>query len=56
MSNNRLEVRHVVEDAKRVQLLPGLAAGERADFVHDADLVIRGLVAQKLGLDLAIVK
>jgi hypothetical protein len=47
MSNNRLETRHVASDGK---LLPKLSPTERRDFVHDADLVIRGVVERELGI------
>jgi len=52
MSNKRLETRHVASSGK---LLPRLSATESVDFVHDADLVIRGVVEQELGIG-AIVK
>jgi hypothetical protein len=47
MSNKRLETRHV---ASRGKLLPRLSATESPDFVHDADLVIRGVVEKELGI------
>jgi hypothetical protein len=52
MSNERLETRHVASKGK---LLPRLSATESADFIHDADLVIRGVV-EKLTTIAAIVK
>ena len=52
MSNKRLETRHVASKGK---LLPKLSATESPDFVHDADLVIRGVVEKELGI-VAIVK
>jgi hypothetical protein len=52
MSNERLETRHV---ASKRKLLPRLSATESPDFVHDADLVIRGVVEKELGIA-AIVK
>jgi hypothetical protein len=45
MSNKRLETRHVASKGK---LLPKLSATESPDFVHDADLVIRGVVEKEL--------
>ncbi len=52
MSNRRLETRHVASGGK---LLPRMSATESADFVHDADLVIRAVVEKELGIA-AIVK
>jgi hypothetical protein len=52
MSNERLETRHVAKGGK---LLPSLSSAEGADFVHDADLVIRGVVENELRIA-AIVK
>lgn len=48
MSNNRLETRHVASKGK---LLPQLSPTERRDYIHDADLVIRGVVERKLGIE-----
>ena len=47
MSNTRLETRHVASNGK---LLPRLSHTEGADFMHDADLVIRGVVENELGI------
>lgn len=47
MANNRLEIRHVANGGN---LLPKLNPTEHADFVHDADLVIRGVVERELGI------
>jgi hypothetical protein len=52
MSNRRLETRHVASGGK---LLPKMSPAESADFVHDADLVIRTVVEKELGI-VAIVK
>ena len=52
MSNRRLETRHVASGGK---LLPRMIPAESADFVHDADLVIRAVVEKELGIA-AIVK
>jgi hypothetical protein len=48
IANNRLEIRHV--SAKGGSLLPKLSPTERADFAHDADVVIRGVVEKELGI------
>ncbi len=53
VANNRLEIRHVVSTGS---LLPKLTSIERRDFLHDADLVIRGVVERELGVRAAIVK
>jgi hypothetical protein len=47
IANNRLEIRHV---ARGGSLLPKLSPTESADFVHDADVVIRGVVERELGI------
>jgi hypothetical protein len=51
IANHRLEIRHVVS---RRTLLPKLSPTERSDFVHDADLVIRGVVEKELGIEAVI--
>ncbi|HZQ90387.1 MAG TPA: hypothetical protein VFA60_01185 [Terriglobales bacterium] len=59
IANNRLEVRHVVSKGKSGSagtLLPKLTAAERRDFLHDADLVIRGVVEREIGVPAAIVR
>jgi hypothetical protein len=35
---------------RRLPLLPKLSPQESADFEHDADLVIRGVVERELGI------
>ena len=52
IANRRLEIRHVVGENN---LLPRLSRSERADFLHDADLVVRGVVERELGIQVAIV-
>jgi len=52
IANRRLEIRHVVGNKN---LLPRLSPSERADYLHDADLVIRGVVERELGIPVAIV-
>jgi hypothetical protein len=47
IANNRIEIRHV---ARAGNLLPRLSLAESADFVHDADVVIRGVVEKELGI------
>lgn len=55
MSNNRFDVRHVVRKPEGPHLHPQMNAVELQDFEYNADLVIRGLVAQRLGIELVIV-
>jgi hypothetical protein len=55
IANQRVEVRHVVKNATAAQLHPRLSVEERRDFNHDADAVIRGVIALRLGLQPAIV-
>jgi hypothetical protein len=54
IANRRLEIRHVLSKDKS-SLLPQLSRPERADFLHDADLVIRGVVERELGIRVTIV-
>jgi hypothetical protein len=54
VANQRLEIRHVVTKNKK-NLHPRLSLSERADFLHDADLVIRGVVERELGIPVATV-
>jgi hypothetical protein len=49
IANRRLEIRHVADTRSR-SLLPKLSPKESADFEHDADLVIRGVVERELGI------
>ncbi|MDQ3474307.1 MAG: hypothetical protein M3447_11275 [Acidobacteriota bacterium] len=49
VSNNRFDIRHVVKDKATLDLHPKLTGVERGDFVHDADLIIRGVVCQQIG-------
>ena len=55
IANHRLEIRHVI-DKKNRSLLPRLSAEERKDFVHDADIVIRGVIERELGIEAALVR
>jgi hypothetical protein len=49
ISNNRFDIRHVVKDPEKLHLHPKLTGQERADFIQDADLVIRSIVCQQIG-------
>lgn len=59
IANTRLEIRHVVDKkaarSNQRALLPKLDQAERNDFVHDADLVIRGVVERELGIEAAVI-
>lgn len=56
IANNRLEVRHVVKDRTRLRLLDRLTSSERKDYRHDADAVLRGVITQRLGIELGLVR
>lgn len=56
MANNRFNIRHVVRNPTGPTLHPPMTREERRDFEHDADLVIRGVIVQHLGIDLSIVR
>jgi hypothetical protein len=49
VSNNRFDIRHVVQDKTTLDLHPKLTGIERSDFVHDADLILRTIVSQRIG-------
>jgi hypothetical protein len=53
IANKRFEIRHVVE---RGSLLPTLDQAEGRDFKHDAELVVRALISDKLGIPLVQVQ
>lgn len=55
IANRRLEIRHVVENPTAIRLHPTLTSSERKDFVHDGDVVIRGVIAERLGLEPVLV-
>lgn len=54
ISNRRVEVRHVVRNPTALELHPKLSSDESKAFRHDSDLVIRGVIAQRLGIDLVL--
>lgn len=56
MSNNRFDVRHVVKNPRGPALHPEMTQNELRDFEHDADLVIRVVVADHLSIDFAIIR
>lgn len=56
MSHNRLSTRHVVSSGPRPVLLARMSSAEHRDFVHNADLVLRGLMCGHLGIPLRIAR
>ncbi|SRR6266446_10264335 len=54
IANKRRGTRHVVS-GKTKSLLPQLTQSEHADFLHDADLVIRGVVERELHIPVVVV-
>jgi hypothetical protein len=54
IANKRLGIRHVVS-GKTKCLLPQLTQSEHVDFLHDADLVIRGVVERELDIPVFVV-
>jgi hypothetical protein len=54
IANKRRGTRHVVS-GKTKSLLPQLTQAEHADFLHDADLVIRGVVERELHIPVFVV-
>lgn len=57
LSNNRRETRHaVMQKSTAAALHPEMSTQESLAFVRDADLVIRAVVCDKLGLDIVLFK
>ena len=54
IANSRVNIRHVVAEPNPIKLHPLLTTKERDDYRHDADMIIRALVAQRLGIPLDI--
>jgi hypothetical protein len=54
IANSRLNIRHVVAHPNPIKLHPLLTTQERDDYRHDADIIIRSLVAQRLSIPLDI--
>lgn len=55
IANTRFEIRHIVTRQKQGPgLLPRLTQSERQDFLHDSDLVIRGVIQRELGITVAV--
>jgi len=56
-ANQRLGIRHVVKKSEATPTLhQPLTPDERADFLHDADLVLRGTVGRQLQIEVNTVK
>ncbi len=54
IANQRVEVRHVVQNRTRLQLHPKLAPGERHDFESEGDLVVRAVICDRLNIPLVL--
>lgn len=50
IANNRREVRHIVKKPSSTELHPKLTPQESDAFLHDADVIIRCVVAKELGM------
>jgi hypothetical protein len=50
IANNRREIRHTIKDLKSKTLHPKISQHERDSFGHDADVIIRAVVAQELDM------
>lgn len=50
IANNRREVRHIVRDSRSRTLHPKMTSQESDAFHHDADVIIRAVVAEELGM------
>jgi hypothetical protein len=55
IANSKRETRHTVNE-KAASLLPEITTPERRSFFHDADLIIRGVVARQFGIEPLILK
>ncbi|MEK9136828.1 MAG: hypothetical protein AAB393_06865, partial [Bacteroidota bacterium] len=50
MANNRFNTRHAVRQGP--QLHPRMTVKEETEFLRQADLIIRGAISERLGIDL----
>jgi hypothetical protein len=50
IANNRREIRHIIKDPKSKALHPKMSQHERDSFTHDADVIIRAVVAEELDM------
>jgi hypothetical protein len=56
IANNKQETRHIKYNPKTASLPPQITADERRSFLHNADLIIRGVVALQFGIEPIILK
>ena len=56
MSNERIDLRHVVKKKTPILLHRKLSPDEAKDFEHDADLVLRGTVTTALGIEIVVLR
>jgi hypothetical protein len=50
IANNRREIRHTMKDPKSKALHPKMSQHERDSFSHDADVIMRAVVAEALDM------
>lgn len=50
LANHRRDIRHAVRNPRGVELHQRLTHEERADFDHDADIILRGVVSREFNL------
>jgi hypothetical protein len=50
IANTRFDVRHAVKPCSPVSLHPRMNDSERAEFRHNADLLLRGFICARLGV------
>ena len=50
IANNRREIRHIIKDPKSKALHPKMSQHEKDSFSHDADVIIRAVVANELDI------
>lgn len=55
IGNNRREIRHIVKDPRSKELHPKMTSQESDAFCHDADVIIRFVVAKELGMPIIVV-
>lgn len=54
LSNRRANTRHVVDWANNRAMLPAMSSDEHRDFLQNSDVLLRGIVAQRLGIPLVL--
>lgn len=56
MSNSRFDTRHVVTGRSQGQVLPPMTPEEYASFIENADVLLRGYVADRLGITFMVAR